>query len=236
MAAMTLLRASLWIGLAVAGVGPAMGQRTFVDPMQGLSGLPAGVQADTVAAPETSVDEVLRDLASRSAVVFVGQVELIERSAGIVSVTFAVEQPVLGEAGERFTLKEWAGLWTGGRQRYHVGQRAMVFLHAANASGLGSPVDGTDGVVPVIVQGADEDPLVDVRLLQARVLRSVGSAIDGGGAGAMTLQQATQVVQAWNRTEKPVPVLVPLPVGARPLPVGNGGPMGPMEAFPERVK
>src|ERR1700721_169838 len=43
-------------------------------------------------------------------------------------------------AGEPFVLREWAGLWAGGVERYRVGQRLLMLLHAPDAMGLSSPV------------------------------------------------------------------------------------------------
>jgi hypothetical protein len=177
--------------------------------------------------PDASVGSALVNLASRAGVVFVGQVEKIDRKGGLVEVRFAVEQTVVGEVGSTYTLREWSGLWTGGRQRYFVGQRAMVFLHAPGTSaggseGLSSPVDGMDGVVPVVVQGADAEPLVDVRWLETRVQRSVGSKLAGEDAGAITLASATALVRSGRVGSEPVRLPLPLPVRPIPIAVGSG--------------
>ena len=169
---------------------------------------------------QASVAEVLRSLASRAGLVFVGQVESITPRGGVMEIVFSVQKQVLGDVGSTYTLREWAGQWAGGQQRYRVGQRAMVFLYAANAGGLSSPVDGMAGVVPLIPMDADVDPLIDVRWLAAKVARPVGKPIADADFGAMALADAAAVVANWDRKEpQPKPEPRPLPVGLRPRPV-----------------
>jgi hypothetical protein len=188
------------------------------------------------AVPETSVGSVLRNLASRSGVVFVGQVVRIEHKTGTVEVTFQVQQTVMGAVGATYTLREWGGLWTGGRQRYRLGQRSMMFLHTTNGTGLSSPVDGMAGVVPVVVQGADTGALLDVRWLDARVLRAVGAPMASADMGAITLADGISVAAGWKNAAPPEPVQQPLPVGVRPVqtaqPVQSAGVAGPPRPQP----
>jgi len=134
---------------------------------------------------------------------------------GVVEVSFAVDQPVSGAVGATYSMREWAGLWTAGQPRYRVGQRAMFFLHAPNAAGLSSSVDGTEGVVPVL---ASEDgvPELDVRWLSARVLRAPGQPIEQAEKGAVALSEARSVVAGW-RTSQMEPKRLPLPVEMRPV-------------------
>jgi hypothetical protein len=169
--------------------------------------------------PDGSVGAALRSLASRAGVVFVGQVSRIERKGGMVEVSFAVSQPVVGAVGGVYTLCEWAGLWEGNEQRYQVGERVMVFLYAAGA-GLSSPVDGMEGVVPVVMMGADAGPLLDVRRLETRVLRAQGAPLGSEAGGGMLLSEAVAAVRQ-ARESGPIvePVRRPLPVGLRPGPV-----------------
>jgi hypothetical protein len=192
------------------------------------------------AIPETSVGSVLRNLAARSGVVFVGQVVRIEHKTGTVEVTFQVQQPVLGAVGAAYTLREWGGLWTGGRQRYRLGQRSMMFLHATNGTGLSSPVDGMAGMVPVVVQGADAGALLDVRWLDARVLRAVGAPIANANAGAITLADGISVVAGWKNAELPEPIQQPLPTGVQPAqpvqPLQSSGAAGPPRPEPVVAK
>lgn len=200
-------------------LGMVMGGGAF--GQQAGPGVSVGQTAGAAVAlePATSVAGVLRGLASRAGVVFVGQVQSIVPKEGVVEVTFTVQQPVLGAVGGTYVLREWAGRWTGGQQRYRVGQRAMFFLHAPSAAGLSSPVDGMAGVVPVIPMGADMDPLLDVRLLAARVVRPVGSRMVDAELGALALSDARSVVTSWRVVEQTELVERPLPVGVRPVPV-----------------
>jgi hypothetical protein len=160
-------------------------------------------------------------------------------TAPTVEVTFQVQQPVLGAVGATYTLREWSGLWTGGRQRYRLGQRAMMFLHAAKGNGLSSPVDGMDGVVPVVVQGADTGALLDIRWLAARVQRAVGAPLADADTGAITLADGVAVAAGWKNAALPEPVQEPLPVGVRPVqtvqsvpPVQSVGVAGPPRPQP----
>jgi hypothetical protein len=178
-------------------------------------------QANLVTQTESSVGAVLGNMSSRAAVVFVGQVQRIERKEGIVEVTFCVDRTVLGQVGRTYTVREWTGLWAAGEQRYRVGQRAMVFLHGVNAAGLSSPLDGMHGVVPLVPMGADAEPLLDVRWLASRVIRATGSPIPDANEEAISLSDAITVVKQVSRPRpEPVsePVRLPLPLGYRPLP------------------
>jgi hypothetical protein len=203
---MMCVRSWIWVAmLMMVGVGVrATGQQSG---------------ASVPATPATSVSGVLRSLASRAGVVFVGQVQSIVPNACVVKITFQVQQPVLGGVGSTYVLREWAGRWTGGQQRYQVGQRAMFFLHAPSAAGLSSPVDGLVGVVPLIPMGAEVTPLLDVRLLATQVSRPVGSPMAAAETGAIGLADAEAVVTGWQVQPGPEPVKIFLPVGVRPLPV-----------------
>lgn len=176
---------------------------------------------ETAAAPDASVEAALGNLASRAATVFVGQVVAIERHAGVVSVVFRVDRQVVGAVGATYTLREWAGMWPPGQWRYSVGERALVFLHAASAAGLSSAVDGGEGVVPVVA-AADGTPLVDVRRLGTRVLRQVGDPLPGATDGAMALNDVVPLIVNGGRPGVRRPVRRPLP----PSVVTQTGPMG----------
>jgi hypothetical protein len=173
---------------------------------------------NSTAAQPTSVNSVLRSLASRAGLVFVGRVESIRPNGGIMEIVFAVQQRVIGEVGDTYTLREWSGRWVGGQQHYRVGQRAMVFLYAPNAAGLSSPVDGMTGVVPIIPMGADADPLLDIRWLATGVQRPVGEPIADADFGAVALADALAVLDKFNREPLRDPVKRPLPAGMRPRP------------------
>ena len=170
-------------------------------------------------APAADVASVMRSLASRAGVIFVGQVEKIQPNGGVVDIVFTVQQRVAGELGATSTLHEWSGRWSGGQQHFTVGERAMVFLYPPNAAGISSPVDGMSGVVPLVPMGADADPLLDVRFLATRVERPVGAPIADSDFGAIALGDALAIVGGSDQEPLPQPVKRPLPPGLRPHPV-----------------
>jgi len=201
------MRVSGWALLLAMGAGSC-----------GAVGQQAGGAA--VDLPATSVAGVLRSLASRTGVVFVGQVQRIVPKDGVVEITFLVQQPVMGVVGGTYVEREWAGRWSGGQQRYWVGQRAMFFLYAPSAAGLSSSVDGMAGVVPLVPMGAKADPLLDVRMLTTRVVRPAGSPMRDAGLGAIALADAKSVVTNWRvgkQTEivrRSLPVMMPMAEGS----------------------
>lgn len=169
--------AMLLVGLAVIAVGPAKAQvRSLAVP---------------AAEVETNLAGALGRLASRAGSVFVGTVESIERTPGVVQVSLRVEQVLQGQPGSRYLLREWAGRWPPGLQRYMVGQRALFFLNAPSISGLSSPVDSGDGVLPVFGDPAD-GATVDVTRLNATLLRQLGEKLSD--TTTMSLQQVTQTL------------------------------------------
>jgi hypothetical protein len=147
-----------------------------------------------VAQPDTSVGAALQNLASRAGVAFTGRVAKIERNGSVVEVTFLVEEPLVGSVGATYTLREWAGLWPQGQSRYTLGQRIAIFLHAPGKSGLSSPVDGMEGIVPMVQESATQEPLLDVRRLAARVQRNVGEPIADESNGAITVADAKAAI------------------------------------------
>jgi len=173
--------------------------------------------------PEHTLGDSLRHLAAHTGVAFVGTVQKIDLPStprtGVVTITFAVEQPILGTAGPTFTLHEWAGLWTLGRQRYNLGQRAIFLFHPPNAAGLSSPVDGMEGVIPLIPTSADATPLLDMRRLGTRVLRRVGDPLPFADTSAITIPDAVTLLTHSSPDFEPVPQ--PLPPGVRVPPVSD---------------
>lgn len=108
-------------------------------------------------AQSATATDALHSMADRAAVVFVGTVTSIRRipgdgqSTGAVEITFAVEQAVAGcSAGSRYTVREWAGLWTATDRRFRVGERRLMLLHAPGPGGFSAPVDGAAGAIPVV--------------------------------------------------------------------------------------
>jgi hypothetical protein len=149
------------------------------------SALAAGVPATT--------DEMLQQMARQAGVIFAGQVLAVRRpvgyagsaqdaAEGVVEIDFRVDEPVIGPGqGAVYTLREWAGLWTGSTERYRPGQRLLLFLWSPDAHGLSSPVHGLDGAIPLrggrIAPGPDSattataEWLVDLRWLRVQTLR-----------------------------------------------------------------
>ncbi len=213
-----------WVWGALAGGLPAVMMATLV----AVGGVAHGQQAEAPVAPggselaasvpPASLGGVLRGMAARAGVVFVGQVEKIEPKDGMVEITFTVQQPVLGVVGGTYVMREWAGRWTGGQQRYWVGQRAMFFLHAPRVSangemGLSSPVDGMAGVVPVVPVGANAEAVLDARWLATRVRRALGAPMADAPMGGVALSDAVRVAANWRTTSVAEPRSVALPVG-----------------------
>ncbi len=124
-------------------------------------------------------------MSGQAGIIFAGQVIRIERQpgSGSVAVVFRVDAAVRGCAGQgTFVLDEWSGLWAGGTDRYHVGQRYLMLLHTPGTSGLTSPVGGQDGAIPLSGGGALPGPpeelvdsgeeAVDLRWIETRLQRT----------------------------------------------------------------
>jgi hypothetical protein len=167
--------------------------RTFILPralaiVAMLAARPALTQvaaAGQVVQPQTVVD-ILHQLSDKAEIVFAGQVLAIRRpSDGLVEVEFRVDQAIRGcTTGTPYILREWAGLWAGDNQRYRVGQRLLMLLHAPSAAGMSSPVGGLDGAIPIregsAAMASEDDlatppqpPYVDLRWLGARLPHAV---------------------------------------------------------------
>jgi hypothetical protein len=142
-------------------------------------------QAGPVVQSQTVVD-ILHQLSDKAEVIFAGQVLAIRRpNDGVIEVEFRVDQAIRGcTAGTPYVLREWAGLWAGDNQRYRVGQRLLMLLHAPSAAGMSSPVGGLDGAIPIRQGGAatapgddiatpPQPPYVDLRWLGARLPHAV---------------------------------------------------------------
>jgi hypothetical protein len=62
-----------------------------------------------------------------------------------VAITFHVEKAMRGAIpGQELTINQWIGLWSTG-QRYHVGERVLLFLYPPSKLGLTSAVGGPIG-------------------------------------------------------------------------------------------
>jgi len=207
---LALLGYLLWALIA----GPADAQQTAPPAVHSIA------FGDARRTPDTSLGDALRHLAFNAGVAFVGTVQSIEPPCpahpSSVTIRFQVIQPVLGDPGPVYTLQEWAGLWTMGRQRYATGERALFFFHPVNAAGFSSPVDGMEGILPLLPTTADATPLLDVRRLATRILRSPVEPLPDA-AGAVALADATAVLTQGSSAAEPA--LRALPAGVAPNPI-----------------
>jgi hypothetical protein len=173
-----------------------------------LAALCAGSAAAQVS---TAASAELQSMAGHAAVVFTGQVVDIARNdpAGFVDIRFHIERSIRGapKSGS-YVLREWAGLWIGNPDRYHVGERRLMLLPARGPAGMSCPIGGTDGAIPLIATAAAPSPnsvdaasataalAVDLRWIQARAQRS----------GTVEAPSAQARVTAVGRPVKPVAV------------------------------
>jgi|GEM_PF-1258109 len=170
------------------------------------------------AAPDASLAVALASLTTRAGVVFAGEVTAVRPVGGVVEIDFRITQTLKGNASGSYTLREWAGLWADGQRRYWVGERTVIFLHSAGKSGLSSPVDGMDGVLP-LTPDASDTLSVDIQRLRTRVVRPVGMPMTDA-AERMSLAQVASAVKnpsAQDPTTSPVAAPADPPVVARPI-------------------
>lgn len=166
-------------------------------------------------APE--VAQALTAMAAQAAVIFVGQVRVIDRQPahGFVDISFAVQRTLRGTTASTYVLREWAGLWTWQQDRYRTGERVLLLLRPRSNSGFSSPVGGLDGALPLL--GGAQPPLlkadgevapdtglpgssgelanarVDLRWIAARVVRGV---VPGQGVSGLTASEAAGTAAA----------------------------------------
>ncbi len=147
-----------------------------------LAGLPRGLWG------QASATGVLVEMAAQAGVIFSGEVASVARhdDLGYVEVGFRVDAAVRGcTAGGAYTVREWAGRWLGHSERYRVGQRLLMLLTAPGPAGLSAPVYGSDGAIPILPgapataadEGVPAGPMVDLRLLTARVVPAQAGAV-----------------------------------------------------------
>ena len=115
-----------------------------------LLSLPAAGQ-DLPANQRLPAISSLRVLTQNSGYIFDGTVLSVQavpnddHDLATVQITFRVEQAIRGtRTGQILTIREWAGLWNSG-ERYHVGERLLLFLYSPSTLGLTSPVGGSAG-------------------------------------------------------------------------------------------
>jgi hypothetical protein len=166
-----------------------------------------------VPTPDLTVGAALRTLTLRAGTVITGRIVNITHDGDVVTITLSVEETLKGTASATYMFHEWAGLWPLGQSRYEVGQRATFFLQAPSKSGLATPVDGSDGVVPIAQESADQPAMLDVRRLAARVQRSVGTPMLSDDESAISLTDAKQLIRNTNAPVLREPIRRPLPIG-----------------------
>ncbi len=149
--------------------------RCLLFPFVALLSLSAQIRT----APPSRVPPTLQQATQRAGTIFAGRVMSItpirataSDRIGSVQVTFQVEQAVRGvRVGQTLSIREWAGLWSSG-ERYHMGERLMLFLYAPSKVGLTSPVGGPGGRLAV-----DREGRVRLSPLQAQAVRVISPQI-----------------------------------------------------------
>jgi predicted nucleic acid-binding Zn ribbon protein len=68
-----------------------------------------------------------------------------------------------------------------------------------------------EGMVPLLPQGVNAAPLLDVRRLNARLLRSKGSPLPNQAGGALALADAATAIAHWRQPPGPEPAQIALP-------------------------
>lgn len=165
-----------------------------------------------------TVEDVLHGMSNQADVIFFGEVVAVRAhedegvASGYVEVDFRVDRTIRGVSGDTYTLREWAGLWSGNARRYQPGERLLMLLHAPGASGLSSPVDGTDGAIPIrggapaaildnAAAASSPSPVVDLRWLGAKLPQSAPFSIS-------PVLPLTQLGVAQQAAEGPTPNLL----------------------------
>lgn len=193
LAGLRMFGLGLWIGgWLLLGVGAA----EVIPGSSAATALRGGAGAlKTAVAVPSDMTEELHAMSDASGVVFTGGVLSVRHvvgeggGSGVVEVRFAVEQAVRGcVPGSVYTLREWAGLWEGGNERYRVGERYLMMLHAPGPGGLSSPVGGQDGAVPLLAETAGAGEQVDLRWIGTRVGRPLAYRHEGLAAGAAAVE------------------------------------------------
>ncbi len=129
----------------------------FLCVLSALFPWPTTVQAQT-AHPATLSSDNFQRTVRQSGLIFEGTVTAIQCEVGrnkapqTYRISFQVRQGVRGAStGATLVIREWAGLWSAGpqRPRYHVGERAFLFLYPPSRAGLTSTVGGRNGKLAV---------------------------------------------------------------------------------------
>ncbi len=193
---MVLFLRNLFFGILVIGFAAGSCARAQTEPERSNLRRPLEpLRAVTESGPASSIEDELHQMSEQAGVIFAGQVLAVRQQgaagSGWVDIEFRVEEAIRGCVGQgTYTLREWAGLWAGGLARYRVGEQLLMLLHAPTEAGLSSPVGGQDGAIPITgsgqAPGAGDDfvvsgeQAVDLRWIQARLLRSASNASGNG--------------------------------------------------------
>lgn len=177
--------------------------------------------------PESSVNAALVSLTQRASTVFAGEVMAIRHVGGVVEIDFRVDEP-LKSVTSSYKLREWSGLWSAGQRRYWIGERAVLFLYAPSSSGLATPVDGMDGVLPLISSSV---LAVDIGRLRTRVQRQVGQPMS-----YVPEMLSFETLRATITAQLPVAPKPVIPVRARPVLPVRGPDTDPEIQMPEMVR
>ncbi|HEX2917127.1 MAG TPA: hypothetical protein VHN81_01320 [Edaphobacter sp.] len=164
-------------------------------------------------------------------IIFVGEVTAIrdtpgqQGASGIVEIDFRINQALRGcTAGSTYTLREWAGLWEAGDQRYRIGQRLLMMLHSPTDSGVSSPVDGMNGAIPIIpptsnsassssqmlatAASATSPPVADLRWIAAQLARAAPYTTSGAHVTAESLPSILTATTLDQAQQTPLPTVV----------------------------
>jgi hypothetical protein len=109
--------------------------------------------------PPIFLQDILHHVLRDSGQIFSGTVLQVDHNAGSSSafgttnIRFHVEQAIRGvRKGQVLEIKEWGGLWQSG-ERYHPGERVLLFLYPPSKLGLTSPVGHGAGRFSVDIAG-----------------------------------------------------------------------------------
>lgn len=99
-------------------------------------------------------------ISQAAGIIFAGRVLAVSHhpasqgeSVGTIEIAFHVDRAIRGTIpGERLTISQWSGLWSGG-QRYRVGERVLLLLYPRSRLGLTSSVGGPMGRFQTDAQG-----------------------------------------------------------------------------------
>lgn len=192
--------------------------------------------SETPPPPPQTIEEALHHMSDLAGIIFVGEVSAIREShgqqgaSGIVEIDFRIDQALRGcTAGSTYTLREWAGLWEAGDQRYRIGQRLLMMLHSPTDSGVSSPVDGMNGATPIVpatsssptsnsagsssqmlatAASATPPPVADLRWIAAQLARPALYTTSGAQVTAQSLPSTLTATTLDQAQQTPLPAVV----------------------------